>query len=200
MGLREGAFIKKNKERWESVQQGHATEADEMASEFIRLTDDLAYAKTFYPHGRVTQYINALAARIYLRIYQNRKEESNRLVRFWKYDLPLTIRKHHPVVLFCFVIFAVFFSVGFFSSMQDEGFVREMLGSDYVDMTEQNIESGNPFGVYQSGSSFLMWCGFMINNIMVSLMYFVRGLLFCFLTIIALMRESVRVGAFEYLF
>ena len=198
--MREGAFIKKNKERWESVQQGNTSEADEMASEFIRLTDDLAYAKTFYPHSRVTQYINTLAARIYLRIYQNRKEENNRLLRFWKRDLPLTIRKHHGVILFCFLIFAVFFTVGFFSSMQDDSFAREMLGNDYVDMTEQNIESGNPFVVYQSGSSFLMWAGFMINNIMVSLMYFVRGLLFCFLTIIALMRESVRVGAFEYLF
>lgn len=171
-----------------------------MASEFIRLTDDLAYAKTFYPHSKVTQYINALAARIYLGIYQNRKEESNRLLLFWKRDLPLTIRKHHPVILFCFLIFALFFTVGFFSSMQDETFVRQMLGNDYVDMTEQNIEAGNPFGVYQSGSSFLMWAGFMINNIMVSLMYFVRGIFFCFLTITALVKESVRVGAFEYLF
>ena len=200
MILREGAFIKKNRERWESVQQGDATEADEMASQFIRLTDDLAYAKTFYPHSRVTHYINTLAARIYLRIYQNRKEESNRLLRFWKHDLPLTIRKHHGVVLFCFVLFALFFMVGFFSSMQDQTFIREMLGNDYVDMTEQNIEAGNPFGVYQSGSSFLMWAGLMINNIMVALMYFVRGLLACFLTIIALVRESVRIGTFEYLF
>lgn len=198
--MREGTFIKKNRERWEGVQQGHATGADEMATEFIRLTDDLAYAKTFYPHSKVTPYINALAARIYLRIYGARKEESNRLLHFWKQDLPLTIRKHHPVILFCFLIFTIFFTVGFFSSMQDETFVRQMLGNDYVDMTEQNIEAGNPFGVYQSGSSFLMWAGFMINNIMVSLMYFARGLLFCFLTIIALVKESVRIGAFEYLF
>lgn len=198
--MREGAFIKKNQERWQAVQQGGATDADDMAAEFIRLTDDLAYAKTFYPHSRVTQYINALAARIYLRIYQNRKEEGNRLVLFWKRDLPLTIRKHHGVILFCFLLFAVFFTVGFFSSMQDETFIRDMLGNDYVDMTEQNIEAGNPFGVYQSGSSFLMWVGIMINNIMVSLMYFVRGLLFGVLTIIALVRESVRIGAFEYMF
>jgi uncharacterized membrane protein SpoIIM required for sporulation len=198
--LREGAFIKKNQKRWEAVQQGGATEADEMAAEFIRLTDDLAYAKTFYPHSRVTQYINALASRIYLRIYQNRKEDGNRLLQFWKRDLPLTIRKHHGVILFCFLLFSVFFIVGFFSSMQDEAFIREMLGNDYVDMTEQNIETGNPFGVYQSGNSFLMWLGIMINNIMVSLMYFVRGLLFGVLTIIALVRESVRIGAFEYLF
>lgn len=198
--MREGLFIKKNKDRWEKVQQGGATDADEMAKEFIQLTDDLAYAKTFYPGSRVTHYINALASRIYLRIYQNRKEESNRLITFWQYDLPLTIRKHHKVVLFSFLLFALFFTVGFFSSMHDEAFVRQMLTDDYVDMTEQNIENGNPFGVYESGSSFLMWMGFMINNIMVSLMYFVRGLLFGVLTIIALVRESVRLGAFEYLF
>lgn len=198
--VREGAFIKKNRERWESVQQGETTDADAMATEFIRLTDDLSYAKTFYPHSRVTQYINTLASRIYLRIYQSRKEENNRLIQFWKRELPLTIRKHHGVILFCFLIFAVFFSVGFFSSMQDETFVRQMLTDSYVEMTEQNIEAGNPFGIYQSGSSLLMWAGFMINNIMVALMYFVRGLLFGVLTITALVRESVRVGAFEYLF
>ena len=193
-------FIKKNKDRWEKVQEGATTDPDEMATQFIQLVDDLAYAKTFYPTSRVTHYINALAARIYLGIYQNRKEESNRIVTFWKTDLPLTIRKHHPVILFSFIIFAVFFSIGFFSSMKDDSFVRQMLGDDYVNMTEQNIENGNPFGVYQSGSSFLMWVGFMINNIMVSLMYFVRGLSFGILTILALMKESVRIGAFEYMF
>ena len=198
--VREGAFIKKNKERWEAVQQGQGADADETAASFIRLTDDLAYARTFYPHSKVTAYINALAAKIYLGIYQSRKEENNRFLLFWKQDLPLTIRKHHPIILFCFLLFALFFTVGFFSSMQDEAFVRQMLGNEYVDMTEQNIEAGNPFGIYQSGSSFLMWAGFMINNIMVSFMYFVRGLLFGFLTIIALVRESVRIGAFEYMF
>lgn len=171
-----------------------------MATNFIQLVDDLAYAKTFYPTSRVTHYINSLAARIYLGIYQNRKEESNRIVNFWKRDLPLTIRKHHGVILFSFIIFAVFFSIGFFSSMKDDSFVRQMLGDDYVNMTEENIENGNPFGVYQSGSSFLMWVGFMINNIMVSLMYFVRGIAFGVLTITALMKESVRIGAFEYMF
>jgi uncharacterized membrane protein SpoIIM required for sporulation len=198
--VREGLFIKKNKDRWEKVQHGQTADADEMAKEFIQLVDDLAYAKTFYPSSRVTQYINTLASRIYLSIYQNRKEDSSRLITFWTHSLPLTIRRHHKVVLFSFIIFSLFFSVGFFSSMQDETFVRQMLGDEYVDMTEQNIENGNPFGVYESGSSFLMWMGFMINNIMVSLVYFVRGLAFGVLTLVALVKESVRLGAFEYMF
>jgi uncharacterized membrane protein SpoIIM required for sporulation len=171
-----------------------------MASEFTRLVDDLGYAKTFYPTSKVTQYINSLATRIYLDIYKNRKEESNRLVYFWKYDVPLTIRKHHATLLFAFILFVLFFSVGFFSSTQDENFTRDVLGNGYVDMTEQNIDEGNPFGVYRSGNSFLMWLGLMINNIMVSLMYFVKGILFGILSIYSMIKEAIRLGAFEYMF
>ena len=198
--MREGLFIKKNKDRWEKTEYMPPDDADELARDFIKLTDDLAYAKTFYPTSRVTAYINSLAARIYLGIYQNRKEEAGRITYFFKYDLPLTIRRHHAVILFAFLLFVLFFSIGFFSARQDESFVRQMLGDHYVDMTEKNIESGNPFGVYESGNSFLMWMGFMINNIMVSLIYFVRGLLFGIFSAIALIKESVRLGAFEYLF
>src|SRR5215213_1839554 len=121
-----------------------------MANDFTRLVDDLAYAKTFYPTSRVTQYVNALASKIYLGIYRNRKEESNRLARFWKYDVPFTVGKHHRTMLFAFVLFAVFFTVGFFSSVSEPVFIREVLGDGYVDMTEKFIEEGNPFGVYQN--------------------------------------------------
>ena len=41
--LREGLFIKRNKDRWEKVQQGAATDPDEMATNFIQLVDDLAH-------------------------------------------------------------------------------------------------------------------------------------------------------------
>ena len=171
-----------------------------MASEFTRLVDDLGYAKTFYPTSKVTQYINSLAARIYLNIYKNRKEESNRLVRFWKYDVPLTVRKHQGTILFTFILFVLFFIVGFFSAKQDEGFTRDVLGNGYVEMTEKNIEEGNPFGVYRSGNSFLMWLGLMINNIIVSLMYFVKGIFFGILSLYSMIREAIRLGAFEHMF
>jgi hypothetical protein len=112
--LREALFIKKNRERWLKNQQTPAEDADEMAKDFTQLVDDLAYAKTFYPSSKVTRYINSEASKIYLSIYKNRKEESNRLVTFWKYDLPLTIHKHHKVVFFVFIVFLIFFSIGFF--------------------------------------------------------------------------------------
>ena len=121
------------------------------------------------------QYINTEASKIYLNIYKNRKEESNRLLRFWKYDLPLTIRKHHRVILFSFIVFLIFFTIGFFVSKQDEG-ARSFFGDGYVDQTLENIEKGNPFGIYESGNPILSWLHLMIHNIRVSLLMFASGI------------------------
>jgi len=198
--LREGLFIKKNKDRWERLEQETPVNPDEMASDFTKLVDDLAYAKTFYPTSRVTQYINSLAAKIYLGIYRNRKEESNRIVKFWKYDVPIAIRKHHLVILFALIIFFVFFSIGFFSSVKEPGFVREVLGDAYVDMTEKNIREGNPFNVYANENSFVMWMWIMLNNILVSFRYFFRGIALGIPSLTALGKESIRLGAFEHMF
>lgn len=198
--MREGLFIKKNKDRWERVQYGGAKSADEIAKDFVQLVDDLAYAKTFYPASRVTHYINALASKIYLNIYSNRKEESNRLLTFWKYDVPLTIRKHHNMILFALVVFFLFFSVGFFSSAQEPSFVRDVLSEDYVNMTERNIEKGNPFGVYQDENSFVMWIRIMVNNIFVAFIYFFKGIVLGLPSLVALGKESIRLGAFEQMF
>ena len=198
--MREALFIKKHKEKWAKAQEEPPADADELANNFTELVNDLAYAKTFYPTSKVTQFINGQASKTYLSIYKNRKEESNRIVDFWTYDLPLTIRKYHRIIFFMFILFCVFFMVGFFSNRFDENFVRQMLGDDYVDKTIQNIEEGNPFGIYQSGSSFLSWMGIMINNIIVALVYFSQGIIFGFFTVKSMITEAIRIGAFHYLF
>ena len=198
--MREGLFIKKNKDRWERLEHQTPVSPDEMASDFTKLVDDLAYSKTFYPTSKVTQYINSLAAKIYLGIYRNRKEESNRLVKFWKYDVPMAVSRHHLVVLFALIIFFVFFAVGFFSSVKEPGFVREVLGDGYVDMTEKNIREGNPFNVYANENSFVMWMWIMVNNILVSFRYFSRGIALGIPCLTDLGKESIRLGAFEHMF
>ncbi|MFT3750795.1 MAG: stage II sporulation protein M [Agriterribacter sp.] len=198
--MREALFIKKNKDRWLKNQHLPSDDPDEMAVEFTQMVDDLSYAKTFYPHSRVTRYLNARASQTYMSIYQNRKEDRNRIAEFWKYTVPLTIRKHHGVLLFCAVLFIIFFMVGFYSAKHDESFVREMLTDSYVNMTEENIESGKPFGVYAEGNELMMWLGIMLNNIFVSFTYFARGIVLCFPVILSLLNEGVRLGAFEYMF
>ena len=198
--MREALFIKKNRDRWLKNQHMPADDPDEMARDFTQLVDDLAYAKTFYPTSKVTHYINSQASRIYLNIYRNRKEESNRLIDFWKFDLPLTIYKHHRAVLFSFVLFLIFFSIGFFVSMQDEGVARGFFGDGYVDQTLDNIEKGNPFGIYESGNPILSWLHLMIHNIRVSILMFASGIFAGIPSLYLLAQNAAMVGIFDQFF
>jgi uncharacterized membrane protein SpoIIM required for sporulation len=198
--LREGLFIKKGKDRWEQIEQDTDVPADETASNFTRLINDLGYAKTFYPKSKTTAYLNALASRIYLSIYQNRRERSNRFLQFVRTDVPLIMYRHRLIMLFSLSVFAIFFTIGFFSSAHDPAFIREVIGEEYVNMTERNIEQGNPFNVYASMSSFYMWIEIMRNNVTVSVLYFFKGLFFGIPSILALGKESIRIGAFEQMF
>ena len=198
--MREALFIKKNRDRWLKNQHMPAEDADEMAKDFTQLVDDLAYAKTFYPSSKVTKYINSEASKIYLSIYKNRKEESNRLTGFWKNDLPLTIRKHHKTVLFAFILFLIFFSIGFFVSLQDEGVARGFFGDRYVDQTLENIEKGNPFGIYESGNPILSWLNLMIHNIRVSLLMFASGIFAGIPSLYLLSQNAAMVGIFDQFF
>ncbi len=198
--MREALFIKKNKDRWEKMVHLPADDIDEMAGEFTQLVDDLGYSKTFYPTSKTTTFLNTESSKRYLSIYKNRREDQNRFVHFFKTELPLTIAKHHKVLLICFAVFMLFFVVGFYSTIKDESIVRDILGNDYVRMTEKNIADGNPFGVYQKDNPLLMWLGIMINNISVSFRYFMEGLLFPFFTIPELVRDGMMVGAFDAFF
>ena len=198
--MREGRFLKKNIEKWKRYQAETPSDPDEMAHRFTDLVNDLGYSKTFYPQSRVTQFLNGLASSIYLRIYENRKEESSRLVRFWKTELPLIVRKHHRVMFYSFAIFTFFAILGAFSAAHDDSFVRGILGDRYVDMTEENISRGDPFGVYKSDSQLNMFFRIALNNIEVAIKCFVFGLSLSILTVFALFQNGVMVGAFEYMF
>ncbi len=198
--MREALFIKRNRQRWNQIQASPSHHPDEMANEFIQLVDDLGYCKTFYPVSKTTQYLNAEAAKKYLAIYQNKKEKGNCIISFFKFTLPLIIAKHHRTLLISFCLFVLFVSIGFFSSKNDENFVRQIFGDDYVDMTLQNIKDGHPFGVYGYGNEALSFIYIFINNLRVSLVEFGGGILLGYPTIQSLIYNSVMVGAFEYMF
>jgi len=198
--VREGLFIKKNIDKWKSYQYEPATDPDEMAGQFTHLVDDLGYARTFYPQSRVTQYLNGLASRIYLGIYRNKKEQASRILRFWKTELPLVVRKHHRPILYAFTIFTLFALMAAFSAAHDETFVRGVLGDQYVDMTEDNIARGDPFGVYKGGNQLTMFMGIALNNIEVSFLVFICGLALSIGSIWQLFINGVMLGAFQYFF
>jgi len=155
--MRESLFIKQNSERWKIYEDKPSNDPDEIAERFISITDDLAYAKTFYPKSRTTTYLNGLAAGFHNSIYKNKKEKSGRFVKFWKYELPLLFRQYHRQLLYSFAFFMVFFFIGWISAKYDNSFVRLVMGDDYVNMTNANIAKHDPFFYRNRLPAFSKW-------------------------------------------
>lgn len=198
--MREAMFIKKNAEKWNEYQQTPTDNPDETAERFITLVDDLSYAKTFYPQSKVTRWINGIAASIYQNIYSNKKEKYTRVFSFWRFELPLLFKKYHKILLFTFLITALFTAIGVWGSMREDSFMRGALSSEYVDMTNENIEKGDPFGVYKSDNKFYMFIRIAINNIFVAMQMVVGGLTLGLYTIVAVWGNGLMLGAFQYMF
>lgn len=198
--MREALFIKKNVDKWNAYQHEKPANPDETAERFITLIDDLSYAKTFYPKSKVTRWINGIAASIYQNIYKNKKEKYGRIFEFWKYELPLLFKKYHRVFLFTAFIFILFVCVGVFSSAHNPDFVRAVLSDDYVNMTEDNIAKGDPFGVYKDDNRFSMFIRIAFNNIKVAFIAFIGGFTFGLVTMRLLWSNGIMLGCFQYLF
>jgi uncharacterized membrane protein SpoIIM required for sporulation len=198
--MREALFVKQNTQRWKDYENLKDKGPDALAESFISITDDLAYAKTFYPKSNTTKYLNGLAASFHQSIYKNKKEKTSRFVVFWRYELPLVFYKHRKPLLYAFLFFTVFSLMGALSARYDNTFVRLIMGDDYVNMTNENIVKGDPFGVYKQGSSFLMFLQIAFNNIMVELSTFVMGIIFSVGSIYQLMSNGVMMGSFQYYF
>src|SRR5471030_1011998 len=126
--MREPLFVKQNSEKWKSFENSSGKNPDELAEHFIQITDDLAYAKTFYPQSKTTAYLNGLAARLHQSIYKNKTEKSNRFILYWKYELPLLFKQYQRQLLYSFIFFVVFCLIGIVSAKYDDRFVRLVLG------------------------------------------------------------------------
>ena len=198
--MREALFIKQNTERWKEYENAPTNNPDELATHFLMITDDLAYAKTFYPNSKTTTYLNKLAAGFHQSIYRNKKENSNRVVQYWRFDLPLLFKKHRRQLLYSFIFFSVFFLIGVISAKYDNTFVRLVMGDDYVNMTNENIAKGDPFGVYKNGNSFLMFYQIAKNNLYVTVLNYVSGIFASLGTLYILFNNGLMLGAFEYFF
>jgi uncharacterized membrane protein SpoIIM required for sporulation len=198
--MREPLFVKQNAEKWTHFEQTPTTDPDEVADRFIKITDDLAYAKTFYPKSKTTAYLNGLASKLHQSIYKNKSEKSNRFILFWKFELPLLFKKYQKQLLYSFIFFVIFCLIGILSAKYDQNFLRLILGPEYVDMTNENIAKGDPFGVYKSHEEFSMFVQIATNNIFVSLVIFVSGIIFSVGSVYFMFQNGLMLGSFEYYF
>ncbi len=202
--MREVAFIKQNKEKWLEFEQAIFGKAkknpDELASLYIHLVNDLSYAQTYYPKSKTVVYLNHLASITYQKIYKTKREESNRFAYFFKTEVPMIVYRHRRYVLYAFALFFIFSAIGALSAAYDVDFVRLIMGDDYVNMTLENIEKGNPVAVYKSGSNWGSAIGITLNNLKVGIFSFIMGITGGIGTAWVLMQNAIMLGSFQYFF
>ncbi|MHC5202206.1 stage II sporulation protein M [Myroides sp. LJL119] len=202
--MREVSFIKTNKEQWaayEKVIYNNIPEsADYLALMYIQIMNDLSYAQTFYPNSKVTQYLNNLAGQTYQKIYKTRRIEENRILYFFKTEVPLLIYKYKSYLFFTVILFLSIVAIGVLSAYHDPEFVRLVLGNSYVNTTLDNIEKGDPMAIYQSGSNWGSFILITFNNLYVGLRFFLFGIFAGLGTLIFLLYNGIMLGSFQYFF
>lgn len=202
--MREVAFIKRNKHKWvafeDAIQRKDNINPDELSDLYIRLLNDLSFARTYYPKSKTTLYLNELAAQAYHQIYNTPVRTNNLLVHFYKHEVPEIVMKYKGVMRLTFAVFFITVGLGVLSAIYDDGFVRLILGDEYVNMTLDNIAMGDPVAVYKSGSDWGSFIGITFNNLYVGLKCFVWGITGGLGTLYIILQNGVMLGAFQTFF
>ncbi len=202
--MKEVSFIKRNIDKWkameDTVDEAYNVSPDVLADAYQELTADLAFSQTHFPDARITVYLNNLASALHNKIYRNKREKRSRIITFWTREVPLTMWEARRLLLASFLVFVVSVVIGALSTLGDADFPRLIMGDGYVNMTLDNIEKGEPMGVYGSEAESPMFFQITLNNIMVSFRCFVAGLLTSFMTGFILMQNGIMVGAFQAFF
>ena len=198
--MREALFLRQNQARWQQYETKPTTSPDELAARFVALTDDLAYAQTFYTASPTTAYLNALTGKLHLALYKNKPESGGRFGQFWVRELPLVVGRHHAVLGWALAFFVLCTALGALSAAYDDTFVRSILGDDYVNRTLENIHKGDPMAVYKGEDETSMFLQITFNNIKVALLTFAAGITLGAGTGYMLFTNGLMLGAFQYFF
>ncbi len=198
--MREAAFVKQNKEKWiafeKAIHLNSKINPDELANGYIQLTNDLAYAQTYYSESKTELYLNSITSEAHQIIYKNKKETKNRIFSFWLKEFPLFFKQYHNTLGYTFLFFMVAVGIGSISALNDGNFVRLILGDQYVNETLHNIQTGDPTAIYKGGSEIGSFLGITINNIRVAFLAYAFGVITSIGTIYILFSNGIMLGAF----
>ena len=144
--MKEARFVSQNKEKWGKMENVNHLDTDTLASNYVILSDDLSYAKTFYPGSDVVKYLNQLISVYQINIYGQERSEKKGILSFWVREFPLLLYRERRTLLFAFLFLLFAALIGIFSTAKDDTFVRLILGDAYVDKTLENIENRDTYG------------------------------------------------------
>ncbi len=201
--MKETSFIEQNKAKWKRFQQLAANDdadPEEISDLYSDITDDLSYAQTFYGKRTVRVYLNQLAQGIHNLVHKQKSEGLKKIFNVWRISIPLEIYRARKNLLFALIVALFWTALGAVSTLNNPDFLRNIVGSYYVDQTIENINNGEPLNVYESASQLAMFFEITLNNIKVAFLCFIFGITLTIGTHILLMSNSVMLGSFQAFF
>jgi uncharacterized membrane protein SpoIIM required for sporulation len=201
--VKESGFVKQNIDKWKAYETelGKQNKDSSAVSKlFIQITDDSAYARTYYHNRSVRVYLNDVAQLLFNDIHKKSQIKFKTLTNFWSIELPVIMYKIRYELLVSFLFFSISVAVGIITSMHQPEFARNVLGDSYVNMTLENIKNNDPMAVYKKQNGTDMFMYITVNNIRVAFVTFVLGLFFGIGTIFSLLRNGLMLGTFQYFF
>ena len=201
--MKERDFVEQNSKKWREFEllfNSPKKDPRRLTSLFVQITEDLAYARTFYGNRSVRVYLNQVSQRVFQSVYKGRKFKVTGFRKFWSDDLPDILWHARFDLLIATLVFGLAVGIGILSGSQDSTFAQLILGDEYVAMTEANIESGDPMNVYKDSPPLSMFFRIWTNNLRVSVMTFVMGIAFSVGTLFVLLFNGIMVGSVQFFF
>ncbi len=201
--MKESKFIDKNLNSWkenEKLISVNNSTPRQLSRLFIKTTDDLSYANTYYKNRSVRVYLNSFAKILFNRVNKSEQFRFSSLREFFTLSVPLAFYAARKEIMISFILFAISMLIGALSSKYDPEFAQLILGEKYVSMTQENIAKNDPLAVYKSMAPFNMFFGITVNNCLVALRTFVMGIFMSIGTILIMIHNGIMVGCFQYYF
>ncbi|MFY0673285.1 MAG: stage II sporulation protein M [Bacteroidia bacterium] len=201
--MKESRFVEQNNQKWAELEhdiKGDSGNPEKKSRLFIQISDDLSYARTFYRNRSVREYLNGVGQLLFSQLNLNERFGFQKFIAFFTDTFPKAMYANKRAMLVSFIVFALSFCVGVFTSMQDPEFAKEILGSGYIKVTEENIAAGDPMAIYKDSGEFEMFVRIAFNNLRVAFITFLFGVLSSIGTLVVLIYNGVMVGVFQYFF
>jgi len=201
--MRETRFIEQSKDKWAEVESAWNKgnpDPGVLREHFTVITDDLSYARTHYPNRSVRVYLNGIAQQLFARVYRGKGFSLARVKHFWLNEVPLMSYHARKAMLLAFLVVVACGLIGAFSSARNPAFPETIFGPAYVAETLDNIEKGDPLGIYKSESPGEMFVYIAINNLRVALLMFTLGAFFALGTGVVLLINGIMLGTFIHFF
>lgn len=125
--MRERKFVNQNIDKWAQIERNlkrKQKNPEELRKDLIQVTDDLAYARTFYRSRSIRVYLNGLAQSVYHSLYTTRKPIWNSIKLFFRIEVPKIIYFSRKELLVSFLLLLMSVGIGILSTAKDASFAN----------------------------------------------------------------------------